>query len=88
MYYIAGAIVWLVCGVAAAGFEYAYFQRAYPSIALQQERVDWWYAMSSILFGPFALAITYATRSTKYGWSLKRSRRYLAAMSKLVNDDD
>lgn len=79
------AVGWLACGVVTAGYWYAYFQREFPNIAAEQERVDWWSAMGSIAFGPIGFANLIWRDNRRHGWSLNRNHHKLMALDKLVN---
>lgn len=59
---------WLSCGVIAAGFDNAYFQRKWP---ICNGREDLGKALIVIPLGTMALVVTFfITGMGKYGWSL------------------
>lgn len=64
------AAVWLACGVAAAGFIYAYFQRAWPSIADEFRASDIRMAWFALLTGPVSLIVVYQLKEYTHGWLL------------------
>ena len=69
--------LWLGFGTLDAGFTFAFFQGHYPSLAAQDRRKDFYFALTSIPFGPMALlsSVSMYSRNKKrvfsYGWRLK-----------------
>jgi hypothetical protein len=74
---ILGIVVWLGFGVLDAGFTFAFFQGHYPSLATEDRRKDFCFALMSIPLGPLALlsSVSMYSRNKKrafsYGWRLK-----------------
>jgi hypothetical protein len=59
---------WIACGIAAAGFYNAYFQRKYPEL---RSNSDFYLALACIPFGPCSF-ISALISLRGYGWSLKK----------------
>ena len=64
--------LWVLCGIAAAGFAFAFWQGKFELIAESNRREDLGYAlMFGLTFGPLALLISFfAGGFGKYGWRL------------------
>lgn len=63
---------WIACGLIAAGWDNAYFQRKYPTI---REPEDWGRAIGMGVFaGPIVLiaGAIFFQFGSHYGWSLRR----------------
>lgn len=61
-------VIWVVCGLIAAGFQNAYYQRRWPYLPRENEL---WTALGlGIVFGPIALYVNSRDYSD-YGWSLR-----------------
>lgn len=61
--------LWVACGVVAAGFDNAYFQRKYPSLC--NGRQDLGESMWLTIGGPLSLLTAFLnTGFGEYGWSL------------------
>lgn len=72
-WWIVGA-AWVACGVAEAGFNYAYFQRQFPAIADGMRRPDVKVSLIFSLLGPIALVATLIAGGHKHGWLFPGSR--------------
>ncbi len=48
-------IIWLICGILAFGLDFAYWQRAYPTLAKLNYKRDLFHAFIAFLFGPIGL---------------------------------
>jgi hypothetical protein len=59
---------WFACGVVAAGYRFAYFQRKYPGFAKRDFKAEKALATDSLLNGPIDLLIVYQNGRTEYGW--------------------
>lgn len=69
---------WALCGIAAAGFEVAYFQGKYKLSAKSEYREDLGHSlMFGLLFGPVALIVSFfAGGFGKYGWRLRNRKTH------------
>jgi hypothetical protein len=75
VYVLVFAVLWLACGLAAAGMIYAHVQRRWPSVADEDRREDAEYAVAFGLFGPIALVIIFLmTGFAKHGWLFPGSK--------------
>lgn len=61
---------WLLCGVIAFGFYFAYFQNKYPEIAEETRAGDYENGIMLSLCGPMSLIAT-LIECRGYGWKLK-----------------
>lgn len=52
---IAVAIIWAICGFLSFGLQFAYYQRAYPTLAKEYRSNDLLFCFLTSLFGPIAL---------------------------------
>ncbi len=63
---------WIACGLYAAGTYFAYFQRKWPSIAIENARED---LASAVLFGitgPVGAFVGFFMSGfNRYGWSVR-----------------
>ena len=63
--------LWIVCGVIAAGLQYATVQREFPGIAAENRRADTWLVIAFGCTGPVALlavVISNAVQGYHHGW--------------------
>lgn len=69
-------MLWLVYGVLAAGFGFAYFQGKYPvGRDDRAENLGFW-LLVGLVFGPIALLVSFfGTGFGKYGWKLWTKER-------------
>ena len=66
---LVGSLVWLVCGIISAGFEFAYLQGEYPSIAEMCYEEDRRWVLTKLMpFGVLGLIVILFHKSYKYGW--------------------
>lgn len=67
------AAAWVACGIASAGFDFAYFQGKYPTIAKESRLEDLGQALLlGIITGPVALVVAFCLGGFgKYGWRLR-----------------
>lgn len=72
-WWLVGA-AWVACGVAEAGFNYAYFQRCFPAIADEMRQHDIKSSWLFSLFGPLALLASILSGMHKHGWLFPGSR--------------
>ena len=65
---------WIACGVVAAGFNFAYFQRKWPEQAERDSHSDFWDAILIGLFsGPVGLVVEVISPDCgRYGWTLRK----------------
>ena len=67
-YVIIGAVVYVICGVLAYGYNFAYFQTKYRIIACRHYmQSDRRFALETSLFGPVGLVVAAVLGNTKYG---------------------
>lgn len=59
--------VWVVCGVLAYGWTFAYMQREYPTIAVEHRADDRGFALFMAVLGPIGLAVTLTVCGIKHG---------------------
>jgi len=73
IYFIVG---YFLCGLIAAGFDYAHFQDEYPDTAAIESKEDYKLAFGSFLLGIFSLLACLDHGDYKHGWRLwnKRSK--------------
>ncbi len=66
-------VLWVACGIGAAGLSFAYFQGKYPTIAATNRRADLGNAlMMGLVFGPIALfAEFFLSGFGEHGWRLR-----------------
>jgi hypothetical protein len=60
-------VIWVVCGVCAYGYTFAYFQKEFPLIAKRFEKTDRIFATFYTLLGIIGLLILFITGYTKHG---------------------
>ena len=61
------AVIWMICGILAYGFTFAYFQREYPSIANGEYKNNLKFSLLIGLFGPFGLRSALRDEGYKHG---------------------
>lgn len=62
-------LLWITCGIIAAGWEFAYLQGEYPNIAEMQYEEDRQWALTTVIpFGIIGLIVAIHSASYKYGW--------------------
>jgi hypothetical protein len=62
-------ILWILCGIVAAGIHYAYFQRRFPSLANEMRERDILHAYSWAIYGPVGLIVSLClSERLRYGW--------------------
>jgi len=75
MWMICAAVVWVVCGLTAAGFDFAYFQDEYAPLAERDFARDLCDALTWGLFlgMPALIAVVWHTKCA-HGWRLWQKR--------------
>lgn len=72
MWIISILLFWLATGILSIGFDFAYFQRKYPSLRKQQFAWDQQSCLIAILGGPFGILIVFFLPGNNpakfYGW--------------------
>ncbi len=63
--------LWLLCGVAAFGLTFAYFQGKDPHIAKEQKDLDYMFAAFMGALGPFGLAVAVCGCGFKHSWRFR-----------------
>jgi hypothetical protein len=70
---ITSCIIWIACGVLAYGATLAYFQREYPSTALEFEHNDRAFAVLLGTLGPIGLFVAVVSNKRfKHGFMWRR----------------
>ena len=64
------ALCWIVCGILAYGFTFAYFQRQYPILSDANRIYDRMFAILFLIGGLFGLVIVVIRRGYQHGWKL------------------
>lgn len=59
---------WLLCGVIAAGHDFATFQRRYPNLRKHDFEKDKSGAVTALVFGPISLSVGFFMHGTVNGW--------------------
>ena len=63
---------WVCCSVLSYGINFAYFQRAFPTLAKFDYKKDKYFSIAFSVAGPFSLVITYFMSDfAKYGLKFK-----------------
>lgn len=74
-------ILWMICSVIAVGYEFAYFQRQYPSLRKSQYDSDANMAMTTGFLGPVALFACFMALGTlEHGWLMPYSAKSYAEL--------
>lgn len=60
-------IAWALCGVLGYGYTFSYWQRGYPTVAVQNKRDDRWRAAVTGLWGPIGLIMVICDGRTRHG---------------------
>lgn len=60
-------VAWLACGYTAAAMHFAFFQRNWPSLAVQDLHKDRNLAWHTFIFGPIALLVACILRDYQHG---------------------
>lgn len=70
---VVGVIAWIVCGLIAAGWQFAYWQGKYAVCAAERYSEDLRFSLSICLaFGPIALVMEwFQSEHGQYGWRLR-----------------
>lgn len=63
--------IWIVCGVLAYGFDFAYWQRHYPSLADRDRKADRFNALMTGCLGPIGLIAIFLQGGHKHGMKFK-----------------
>ncbi len=70
-YWLAGAVVWVMCGFLSYGMVLAYFQRRWPTLADEERDKDRRFALLCALTGPINLMVCIITyRGYGFMWRL------------------
>lgn len=75
--FLAILVVWVVCGLIAAGWSLAHFQRKFPSLAEQSYPKDLRISLAyGLSLGPVAMVLMYfLTDRAHYGWMLRKPKK-------------
>lgn len=64
-------LIWIALGILGAGFEFAYLQDEWPSLAVKNWEEDLAHSIGLGLFGgPMALIVFLLITQAKHGWRL------------------
>jgi hypothetical protein len=61
-------VLWLLPSIAVIGFTFAYSQRRWPSLAVEDRRKDFAFAYFVGIWGVLSLPALFAHRGFDYGW--------------------
>jgi hypothetical protein len=66
-------LIWVICGAAAAGALYSYYQDEWPNISQETWRSDFKFCVTmGLMAGPITLVVgTIYTNFWKHGWRLR-----------------
>lgn len=64
-------VFWVICGVLAYGYTFAYFQTEYKLIAEESYKSDKSFALEAFFFGPISLLVCITRGDTKHGLKFK-----------------
>lgn len=65
-------LFWIICGIISYGFDFAYFQKKYPSDSKHQYKIDQIACFSFAFFGPFNLIDIYVNKRFVYSMKYKK----------------